>query len=130
MHASRHSAGDCSSGLVRRPQCADRLRVGVAADPSNYGKYAAELISLGPDVVWPPTRGGADAPGHPARCRSCCVGVVDPVGAGLITSLSRPGGSATGFVLFEYALTAKWLELLKEIAPRRDARGSASGLPP
>jgi putative ABC transport system substrate-binding protein len=45
------------------------------------------------------------------------VGVVDPVGAGYVDSLSRPGGNATGFVLFDYSLSAKWLELLKEIAP-------------
>jgi putative ABC transport system substrate-binding protein len=45
------------------------------------------------------------------------VGVVDPVGAGFVESLSRPGGNATGFVLFEYDLSAKWLEILKQIAP-------------
>ena len=45
------------------------------------------------------------------------VGVIDPVGSGLIRSMSRPGGNATGFVPFEYSLAAKWLQLLKEIAP-------------
>jgi putative ABC transport system substrate-binding protein len=45
-------------------------------------------------------------------------GVVDPVGAGFVDSLARPGGNATGFLLFEYSLSAKWLELLKQIAPR------------
>ena len=46
------------------------------------------------------------------------LGIVDPVGAGFVDSLARPGGNATGFVSFEYGLSAKWLELLKEIAPK------------
>jgi hypothetical protein len=45
------------------------------------------------------------------------MGVIDPVGAGFVTSLAKPGGNATGFVAFEYTIGAKWLELLKEIAP-------------
>jgi putative ABC transport system substrate-binding protein len=45
------------------------------------------------------------------------VGVIDPIGAGLIKSLARPGANITGFAAFEYAVAAKWLELLKEIAP-------------
>jgi putative ABC transport system substrate-binding protein len=45
------------------------------------------------------------------------AGTIDPVGAGFVDSLARPGGNATGFVLFEYSMGAKWLELLKEIAP-------------
>ena len=45
-------------------------------------------------------------------------GVIDPVGAGLVDSLARPGGNTTGFTAFEYAIGAKWLELLKEVAPR------------
>ena len=43
--------------------------------------------------------------------------VIDPVGAGLVRSLARPGGNVTGFTVFEYAMSGKWLELLKEIAP-------------
>jgi putative ABC transport system substrate-binding protein len=46
------------------------------------------------------------------------VNVVDPVGAGWVASLARPGGNATGFTQFEYGMSAKWLELLKQIAPR------------
>ena len=46
------------------------------------------------------------------------VGVVDPVGAGYVNSLARPGGNATGFLFYEYSLGAMWLELLKELAPQ------------
>ena len=55
------------------------------------------------------------------------VFVPDPVGAGFVDSLARPGGNATGFTLFEYGLSGKWLELLKQIAPQRDASGGPSG---
>jgi hypothetical protein len=52
------------------------------------------------------------------RCRAIVfVAVIDPVGAGFVESMARPGGNSTGFVTFEYAIAAKWLELLKEVAP-------------
>ena len=54
--------------------------------------------------------------------------VVDPVGAGFVASLARPGGNATGFILFEYGLSGKWLELLKEIAPSV-TRAASFGIP-
>ena len=54
---------------------------------------------------------------QPAPCRSCSRRSIDPVGAGFVKSLARPGGNATGFIQFEYGLSGKWLELLKEIAP-------------
>ena len=59
------------------------------------------------------------------------VGVIDPVSAGFVDSLSRPGGNATGFLLFDYGLSAKWLELLKQIAPgiTRAAVLRDSGIP-
>ncbi len=50
-------------------------------------------------------------------CRSYLSTVTDPVGAGFVESLARPGGNVTGFILFEYSMSGKWLELLKEIAP-------------
>ena len=54
---------------------------------------------------------------RPAPCRSCFVTVADPVGAGFVESLARPGGNATGLRMFEYGMSGKWLELLKQIAP-------------
>jgi ABC-type uncharacterized transport system substrate-binding protein len=51
-------------------------------------------------------------------CRTVFVSTIDPVGAGLVDSLARPGGNATGFTVFEYGISPNWLELLKEIAPR------------
>ena len=50
-------------------------------------------------------------------CQSCLRIVIDPVGAGFVSSLARPGGNTTGFSAFEYSLSGKWLELLKELAP-------------
>jgi len=81
-------------------------------------RYAAELVALAPDVI---LAGGAAGLG-PLLQATNTVPIVfaivpDPVGAGYINSLSRPGGNATGFVMFEYSLCGKWPELLKEIAP-------------
>jgi putative ABC transport system substrate-binding protein len=91
---------------------------GAGADPDNYRKYAAELISLGPDVVLASTTPAVVQLQRASRTVPIVfVSAIDPVGSGLITSMARPGGNITGFVIFEYALAVKWLELLKEIAP-------------
>jgi len=85
---------------------------------ANSGKYAAELVALAPDVIL--SEGSANAgPLLEATHTVPIVFVVvpDPVGAGIVDSLSRPGGNVTGFMMFEYSLCGKWLELLKEIAP-------------
>jgi ABC-type uncharacterized transport system substrate-binding protein len=81
-------------------------------------RYAAELVALAPDVL---LAHGASTVG-PLLQATRTVPIVfpvvgDPVGAGFVDSLARPGGNATGFMVFEYSLTGKWLELLKEIAP-------------
>jgi putative tryptophan/tyrosine transport system substrate-binding protein len=90
----------------------------AAADPGNYRKYAAELIALGPDVILASTTAAVVQLQQASRAVPIVfVSAIDPVGSGLITSMARPGGNVTGFVIFEYALAAKWLELLKEIAP-------------
>jgi putative ABC transport system substrate-binding protein len=81
-------------------------------------KYAAELVALAPDVILAP---GSLTVGPLLQATRALpivfVHVPDPVGAGFVDSLARPGGNATGFLLFEYGLSGKWLELLKQIAP-------------
>src|SRR5262245_39202361 len=89
-----------------------------AGDTNRYRSYAAELLALAPDVV---VAVGSAAMGALQATHSVPVVFVqvgDPVGAGFVESLSRPGGNATGFTSFEYGISAKWLELLKDIAPQ------------
>jgi len=81
-------------------------------------KYAAELVALAPDVIVTDTSFNVAAVQQATRTVPIVFGgVIDPVGAGLVDSLARPGGNTTGFTAFEYAIAAKWLELLKEVAP-------------
>jgi putative tryptophan/tyrosine transport system substrate-binding protein len=81
-------------------------------------RHAAELIALQPDVVLASTSRLVTALQQATRTVPIVfVNAVDPVGSGIVASLARPGGNVTGFILFEYALAAKWLQLLKEIAP-------------
>jgi putative ABC transport system substrate-binding protein len=89
-----------------------------AGDANLIRKYVAELIALAPDVILAP---GTTTMG-PLLQATRTVPIVfttllDPVGAGFVDSLARPGGNATGFIAFEYGLSGKWLELLKQIAP-------------
>jgi putative tryptophan/tyrosine transport system substrate-binding protein len=90
-----------------------------ATDTDRSSKAAAELVALAPDVVL--------ASGTPAvvalkqatpNVPMVFVNIVDPVSAGFVDSLAQPGGNATGFISFEYVISAKWLELLKDIAPQ------------
>src|SRR5438270_7446752 len=81
-------------------------------------KYADELVAIGPDVILAGGGTGAEVMLKATRTIPIVFAIVpDPVGAGFVERLSRPGGNATGFVMFEYNLCGKWLELLKEIAP-------------
>jgi len=82
-------------------------------------RHAAELAALAPDVIVSGTGTTTVAPLLRATrtVPIVFVIVIDPVGAGFVASLARPGGNATGFLMFEYGLGAKWLELLKQIAP-------------
>jgi putative ABC transport system substrate-binding protein len=90
-----------------------------AIDLPRARKLAAELLALSPDVVM------ATAAQTVAELQQATrsvpivfVNVVDPVGAGFVASLARPGGNTTGFTLFEFGIAGKWLEMLKQIAPR------------
>ena len=90
----------------------------ATANAAEIRKHAAELAALKPDVI---LASGSSTVGPLLQAtREVPIvfpAVVDPVGAGFIDSLARPGGNATGFLLFEYSLGGKWLELLKQIAP-------------
>jgi putative tryptophan/tyrosine transport system substrate-binding protein len=89
-----------------------------AGNVESTSKYAAEMIALRPDVIM---ASGSAAVGPLLQVTHTIpivfANVPDPVGAGFVDSLARPGGNATGFISFEYGISAKWLELLKEIAP-------------
>src|ERR1700736_3782805 len=90
-----------------------------AGDIERIRRYAAELVALAPDVIL--AYGGSVVGPLQQVTRTVpivFVEVIDPVGAGFVTSLARPGGNATGFSLFEFGISGKWLELLKLIAPR------------
>jgi putative ABC transport system substrate-binding protein len=88
-------------------------------DLEHYHVIAAELIALSPDVIL--ALGYSIVSALQKATRSVPIvfaGVTDPVGGGLVASLARPGGNATGFVTSEFGFAGKWLELIKEIAPR------------
>ena len=89
-----------------------------AADPERTRREAAELVGLAPEVIM--ATGSATVAPLQQLTRSVPIVFVivpDPVGAGFVDSLSRPGGNATGFTSFEFGLAGKWLELLKQIVP-------------
>jgi putative ABC transport system substrate-binding protein len=89
-----------------------------AGNADTIRKYAADLATLAPDVIF--TSGTASAGPMLQATRTVPIvfaNVADPVGAGFVDSLARPGGNATGFMQFEYSLSGKWPELLKQIAP-------------
>jgi ABC-type uncharacterized transport system substrate-binding protein len=91
----------------------------AAGDADRSRKYAAELVALAPDVIL--VSGGSVATALVQATRTVPIVFTqtpDPVGAGFVASLAHPGGNATGFANFEYGMGAKWLELLKVIAPR------------
>jgi putative ABC transport system substrate-binding protein len=89
------------------------------ATAGDVQRHAAELVAAAPDVLLAATGTPTVAPLLQAT-RSIPIVfaiVIDPVGSGFVSSLSQPGGNATGFTVYEYSMSGKWLELLKEIAP-------------
>jgi len=91
----------------------------TAGKPDEIRKYAAEFAALAPDVILAAATPIVAALQPATRTVPIVfVLVADPVAAGFVDSLARPGGNITGFMNFEYGVSAKWLELLKEIAPR------------
>jgi putative ABC transport system substrate-binding protein len=89
------------------------------ATADNVHRHAAELAALAPDVLVAASGTATVAPLLQATrtVPIVFVNVIDPVGAGFVASLARPGGNATGFTVYEYGMSGKWLELLKQIAP-------------
>jgi putative tryptophan/tyrosine transport system substrate-binding protein len=99
----------------------------AAGDAERIRRYAGELAALAPDVIL--AAGGAVVPSLLQATRTVPIVFTqtpDPVGAGFVNSLARPGGNVTGFTVFEYGISAKWLELLRDHAAR-DASGRHSG---
>ncbi|HYX66413.1 MAG TPA: ABC transporter substrate-binding protein [Burkholderiales bacterium] len=102
-------------------------------DLDRQRKNAAQLAALAPEVILASGTVSVLAIQHVAKAIPVVfVRVADPLGAGLVDNLAQPGGTVTGFMLFEYSLSGKWLELLKEVAPRvtrvavlRDAQNPA-----
>jgi putative ABC transport system substrate-binding protein len=90
-----------------------------AGDAELRRRFATELVALAPDVILADTSAPVAALQQVTQSVPIVfVGVIDPVGAGFVAGLARPGGNTTGFTVFEYGISGKWLELLKEIAPR------------
>jgi len=93
------------------------IRWGVA-DAASSRRYAAEMVALAPDVILTGASAATSAAKEATRTLPIVfVNVSDPVAAGYVASLARPGGNVTGFTFVEYGMSGKWLELLKEIVP-------------
>ena len=121
-------AGVGATGLDRRPQCRRSSTAGPPAIPTAFADMRRTWSRSRRTSSWliGSCGRGAVAAGDTATVPIVFAIVPDPVGAGFVDSLARPGGNVTGFMLFEYGMSGKWLELLKEIAPQRDASGGSS----
>lgn len=106
------------SGWVKGRNVRLEVRWGdVSADLQR--KFAAELVDLAPDVILASSSAAVSAMLQATRTIPIVFNIViDPVGAGYVDNLARPGGNVTGFTIFEYSMSGKWVELLKLVAPR------------
>src|SRR5262249_45359836 len=130
-HAHGHDGGQSGISTTSRGICAGLQQSGwtigqnVRVDyrwgdgnADSMRKHAAELVALSPDVILAHSSAAVAPLLQVTRTIPIVfTGVTDPVGAGYVDSLARPGGNATGFVTYEYSMAGKFLELLKEIAP-------------
>src|SRR5262245_1985849 len=90
----------------------------TAGDAKLSREYAAEMVALAPDVILAAGSATVEALQQATRTVPIVFGsIIDPVGAGFVESLARPGGNITGFTVYEFGISGKWLELLKEVAP-------------
>src|ERR1700736_5696932 len=96
-----------------------------AGNPELFRKYASELVALAPDVILAASTLSVAALRQFSRSIPIVfTSVSDPVGAGIVDSLARPGGNATGFMLAEFSVSGKWLELLMQVVPELKDRKS------
>ena len=116
---SQRSNRACSNWAGATAATYTSTSAGPLPKPDDIRGHAAELAALAPDVILAGTGTATVAPLLQATRTVPIVFavVIDPVGAGFVDSLARPGGNATGFTVFEYGMSGKWLELLKQIAP-------------
>jgi ABC-type uncharacterized transport system substrate-binding protein len=100
----------------------------AAGDAGRFHKYAEELLALVPDVIFAASTPSVQALQQATRRVPIVFAIVaDPVGAGFVDSLARPGGNVTGFTPGEYGMSGKWLELIKELVPRVTRVGGTTG---
>src|SRR5215475_1062546 len=98
-----------------------------AGDPEGIRRYAAELVALAPDVILAVSSATTEPLLHATRTVPIVfVQVAEPVGAGFVETLARPGGNVTGFMLYEYGISGKWLGAAQGDRARREARGFPS----
>ena len=106
----------CSNWVGRSVAMCGSTLAGPAGDVERNRQFAAELLAVAPDVILAAARGVAVLKQATRTVPIVFTKVADPVGLGFVDNLARPGGNITGFLSFEYGISGKWLELLKQVA--------------